>query len=91
MERTTSYNKMSYMSGANDCTIPVAHHDIVSILEAIRAGPVTDALLAFLELLKQTEVARYCPELFSQLFLCRLGTRTLSHSGRKQESGGSGS
>ena len=46
------------MSGANDCPVPVAHHDIVSILETIRAGAVADTLLALLELLEETEVTR---------------------------------
>ena len=36
----------------------MAHHDIVSVLETIRAGAIADALLAFLELFKQAEVAR---------------------------------
>ena len=46
------------MSRADDCAVPVAHHDIVSILETIRAGAVADTLLALLELLEQTEVTR---------------------------------
>ena len=49
------------MSRANDCAVPVAHHDIVSILETVRAGAVADALLAFLELLKQAEISGHCP------------------------------
>ena len=51
-------NKSAYMSRSNDCAVPVAHHDIVSVLETIRAGAIADALLAFLELFKQAEVAR---------------------------------
>lgn len=38
------------MSGTNDRAIPLAHHDIVSILETVRAGAVADTLLAFFEL-----------------------------------------
>ena len=45
------------MPWADDGAVPVAHHDIVSILETIRAGAIADALLDLLELLEQTEVA----------------------------------
>ena len=48
------------MPWADDCAIPVAHHDIVAILEAVRARAVADALLALLELLEQPEIAWYC-------------------------------
>jgi hypothetical protein len=36
----------------------MGHHDIVAVLETVRAGAIADALLAFLELLEQAEVAR---------------------------------
>jgi hypothetical protein len=38
------------MSRADDSAVPVGHHDIVSILEAVGAGAIADALLALLEL-----------------------------------------
>jgi len=47
------------VSGTNNCPIPVAHHDIVSILEAIGTRAVSDPLLALLELLEKLEVSRY--------------------------------
>lgn len=56
--RKNEDNGYTNMSGANDCPVPVAHHDIVSILETIRAGAVANTLLALLELLEQTEVTR---------------------------------
>ena len=46
------------MSWTNDRAVPMAHHDIVSILETIRARAVSNTLLALLELLEQTEVTR---------------------------------
>ena len=49
------------MSRTDDRSIPVGHHNIVSILETVRAGAVADALLAFLELLKQAEISGHCP------------------------------
>ena len=45
------------MAWTNNCAVPVAHHDIVSILEAVGAGAVTDALLALFELFEQAEVS----------------------------------
>ena len=56
----TRVRRGAYMSWADDCAIPVAHHDIVAILEAVRARAVADALLALLELLEQPEIAWYC-------------------------------
>lgn len=50
---------VAYVSGTNNCPIPVAHHDIVSILEAIGTRAVSDPLLALLELLEKLEVSRY--------------------------------
>jgi len=47
------------MSRADDCPVPVAHHDIVRIVEAVRTRAVSDALLALLELLEKPEVSRY--------------------------------
>jgi len=47
------------MSGAYDCPIPVAHHDIVSILEAIGTRAVSDPLLALLQLLEKPKVPWY--------------------------------
>ena len=48
----------AYMPGANNCALPMAHHDIVSILETIRARAITDALLALLELFEQSKITR---------------------------------
>ena len=61
--KTGEYTDMSW---TNDRAVPMAHHDIVSILETIRARAVADALLALLELLEQTEVARNCPSMSEQ-------------------------
>jgi hypothetical protein len=47
------------MSRSDDGSVPVAHKDIVSIFEAVRARPIANALLALLELLQQTEVSGY--------------------------------
>lgn len=47
----------TYMAWADDRAIPLAHHDIVSILQTVRAGPITDAFLTFLELLEKAEIA----------------------------------
>lgn len=48
------------MAGSDDSAVPVAHHDIVAVLEAIRARAIADALLALLELLEQAEVPGDC-------------------------------
>ena len=52
----TGDHERTYVSWADDCAVPVAHHDIVSILETIGARAVADALLALLELLEETEI-----------------------------------
>lgn len=48
----------THMSWTNNSAVPVAHHDIVRVLETVRARAVSDTLLALLELLEQAEVAR---------------------------------
>jgi hypothetical protein len=60
------------MSRANDCPIPVAHHDIVTIFQTVRARSIADAFLAFLELLKKAEISGNWTDKQSQ------GIRTLS-------------
>ena len=49
-------SQSTYVSWADDCAVPVAHHDIVPILETVGARAVADALLALLELLKEAEI-----------------------------------
>ena len=49
----------TYVSGTNDCPYPVAHRDIVAILEAIRTRAVSNSLLTLLELLEKLEVSWY--------------------------------
>lgn len=46
----------THMSWTDDCAVPVAHHDIVAILETVRARPVTNALLALLEFFEQPKI-----------------------------------
>jgi hypothetical protein len=48
------------MAWADDGAVPVAHHIVVAVLEAVGARAVADALLALLELLEQAEIARDC-------------------------------
>ena len=52
-------NAVAYMPRTYDCPIPVAHHDIVSVLKAIGTRAISDPFLALLELLKKLEVSRY--------------------------------
>lgn len=47
------------MSRANNCAIPVAHHNIITILETVRARAIPDALLTLLEFLQKAEITRY--------------------------------
>jgi hypothetical protein len=46
------------MSRSDDSTIPIGHHQVVAVIEPIRARAVADAFLALLKLLEQPEVAR---------------------------------
>ena len=75
------------MPWADDGAVPVAHHDIVSILEAVGAGAVTDALLALFELFEQAEVSWNCSGcvLVVPCIACRLSLRTLGHRCRQQQ------
>ena len=50
----------TYVSWPNDSTVPVRHHIVVAILQAVRARAITDTLLALLKLLEEAEIARYC-------------------------------
>ena len=47
----------TYMSWTDDGAVPVAHHDIVPVLETVGARAIADALLALLELLQEAEVS----------------------------------
>lgn len=51
----------THMPRPNNGAVPVAHQDIVRVLETVGARPVANALLALLELLEEAEVARHCP------------------------------
>jgi hypothetical protein len=48
------------MTWTDDSAVPVTHHDIVAILQAVRTGAITDAFLALLELLEKTKVTGNC-------------------------------
>ena len=48
----------TYMARANDGSIPIAHHDILAILQAIRARAIADTFLALLEFFKEAEISR---------------------------------
>jgi len=48
----------TYMARANNGSIPIAHHDILAVLQAIRARAITNAFLAFLEFFKEAEISR---------------------------------
>lgn len=48
----------SYMRGAEDGAVPVAHEQILGVLQAVTAGLSAETLLTLLELLEQAEVAR---------------------------------
>ena len=54
--------------------VPVAHPDVVAIVHAIADGPVTDALLALLQLLQQPEVPRHCATAAGPVLSCVPGT-----------------
>lgn len=54
----------TYMTRANDGSVPVAHHDIIAILQAIRTGAVADAFLALFEFFKEAEISRHCVRLY---------------------------
>ena len=56
--------KATYVPWANDGAVPVAHHDIVSILETVRTRAVSDTLLALLELFQETEIPWNCETKF---------------------------
>ena len=47
------------MPRTNDRPIPVAHHDIVRIIEAVRTRAIPDPLLALLELFEELKVSWY--------------------------------
>jgi hypothetical protein len=47
----------AYVPWADDRAVPVAHQDIVAVLEPIRARAIADALLALLELLEKAEIS----------------------------------
>ena len=70
----------THMSWANDSAVPVAHHDIVAVLETVRARSIADALLALLELLEQSEIAGNCTAL-SAAILSAYVQHTFSHLG----------
>ena len=75
------------MPWADDGAVPVAHHDIVSILEAVGAGAVTDALLALFELFEQAEVSWNCVGWMLAMLCTQYSSmsRTLGHRCRQQQ------
>jgi hypothetical protein len=50
-------DKRTHMARPNNSAIPVAHHDIVRVLEPVGARAIADPFLALLELFEQAEVA----------------------------------
>ena len=52
------------MSRTDDRSIPVGHHNIVSILETVRTRAISDTLLALLELFQETEIPWNCETKF---------------------------
>ena len=47
------------MAGTDYCASPVAHENIVAILETIGTGAITDTLLTLLQLFKKSEISGY--------------------------------
>ncbi len=43
---TSERGSATYVSWTNNRAIPVAHHDIVAVLQTVRARPITNAFLA---------------------------------------------
>lgn len=54
----------TYMAGANDGSIPVAHQDVIAILQAIGARPIADTFLALFEFFKEAEISRDWVEMY---------------------------
>ena len=52
------------MAGANDGSIPVAHQDVIAILQAIGARPIADTFLALFEFFKEAEISRDWVEMY---------------------------
>ena len=82
------------MAGADDGAVPLAHEDVVAVLEAVGARAVADALLALLELFEQAEIAWYCPRIAQDQRVRKdsvLGTDyTLCHRREEGEEQGDG-
>jgi len=57
------------MSRADNGAVPVAHRDIVAILETVRAGAVSDTLLALLKLFQEAKVSRNCSKSLDRLLV----------------------
>lgn len=47
----------TYVAGSEDGGVPVGHHDVVIVGQAIAAGVIADAFLSLLELLQELKVA----------------------------------
>ena len=60
VDRSLPNIEHTHMSWPDDRAVPLAHHHVIAVLEAVRAGAVTDTLLALLKLFEQAEVARNC-------------------------------
>ena len=47
------------MPWADYCPVPVLHHDIVRIIEAIGTRAISDSLLTLLKFLEKPKISRY--------------------------------
>ena len=59
VDRSLPNIEHTHMSWPDDRAVPLAHHHVIAVLEAIRARAIANALLALLELLQQSEIAWY--------------------------------
>lgn len=47
----------TYMTRSNNGSIPVAHEDIIAVLQPIRARAIADTFLTLLEFFKEAEIS----------------------------------
>lgn len=79
------------MSWTENCAIPLAHHDIIAILETVRARAIADTFLTLLEFLQKAEITRYWEQSLIILpfpgSLDINGSRTFGHRWVSREEG----
>lgn len=54
--RLTTGGMGTYVAGSEDGGVPVGHHDVVIVSQAVAAGVIAEALLSLLELLQELKV-----------------------------------